>query len=468
MLGNIKFLSIKESLSARLLLFTFCFVLIAEVVIYVPSIANFRENWINQKLAEANIAILVIEAAPDFMVSRLLADELLTSTENYSIVRTFEGAEDFPQALMAADPFEVSEYFDMRNLSWFQSVRDALDTLVNMNRTGYLIEARGTSMGDEPGEIIIVFDEALLCADMLTYSLNIVILSIIISILVAALLYYSLSNLLVRPVKNITDNMIAFRHAPEDMTRQFEPEDREDEIGVVMRELAKMQDDVRKALNQKDHLAKLGGAISNINHDLRNMLSSAQLVSDHLSTIDNPVVQQLAPRFVKAIDRAIRLCEHTLEYGGSQAEELHVRTFNLHNLVDDVTTSLGLFDQSQITLHNKVDKDQKLTGDNDQIFRVLMNICRNAVQAIGESGNIIVKSEQSNDRITIDITDDALGIPEKIKENLFQPFKTGSRGGTGLGLAISKEIITAHGGTLDLLESSPKGSTFRIILPIHH
>ena len=122
----------------------------------------------------------------------------------------------------------------------------------------------------------------------------------------------------------------------------------------------------------------------------------------------------------------------------------------------------------KITLHNKVEKGQKLTADNDQIFRVLMNICRNAVQAIGESGNITVSAEQKDDQITIDITDDALGIPEKIKENLFQPFKTGSRGGTGLGLAISKEIITAHGGALDLLESSPKGSTFRIVLPIHH
>ena len=141
--------------------------------------------------------------------------------------------------------------------------------------------------------------------------------------------------------------MIAFRNAPEDMTRKISSNGREDEIGVVIREMAIMQDDIRKALNQKNHLAKLGGAISNINHDLRNMLSSAQLVSDHLSTIDNPIVQQLAPRFVKAIDRAIRLCEHTLEYGGGQAEELNLSTFDLHNLVEDVTTSLGLFDQSK-------------------------------------------------------------------------------------------------------------------------
>ena len=465
MVRRIKNLSIKNSLSARLLFVTIFFVFIAEIVIYVPSVANFRENWIEQKLAQANIAILVIEAAPDYMVSRMLADQLLVSTENYAITRKID--DENLQMLVTVEPFEISARFDMRELSWLKSVSDAFSTLFNMQRTGYLIEATGDATGDGYTEISIVFDEARLFHDMLIYSRNIVLLTIVISLLVAMLLYYNLSNLLVIPVQKITENMIAFRGAPENPTTRFKPEDRQDEIGVVMRELSKMQDDIRKALNQKNHLAKLGGAISNINHDLRNMLSSAQLVSDHLSTIDNPVVQQLAPRFVKAIARAIRLCENTLQYGGSEAEDLTIRTFNLHNLIDDVSTSLGLLDNNKIKLHNNVSQGQKLKADNDQIFRVLMNICRNAVQAIGESGNITIESSINNDQITIDVSDDALGIPEKIKENLFQPFKTGSRGGTGLGLAISKEIINAHGGKLSLLKSDPEGSIFRIILPLH-
>ncbi|WP_438993832.1 ATP-binding protein [Pseudemcibacter sp.] len=467
MAGILKKISIKESLSARLLLFTICFVLIAEVLIYVPSIANFRENWIEQKIAEANIAILVLEAAPDYIVSRMLTDELLISTENYSIMRRFDDGMD-PQVLRAMEPYNVSARFDIRNVPWTESVRDAFETLIFMNRENYLMEVTGNASGEYGGEIVVVFDEILLCHDMLIYSRNIVLLTIVISLFTAMLVYYSLSNLLVRPVQKITDNMIAFRHAPEDLTKKFIPEDREDEIGLVMQELARMQDDVRKALNQKDHLAKLGGAISNINHDLRNMLSSAQLVSDHLSTIDDPVVQQLAPRFVKAIDRAIRLCENTLQYGGSEVEELNVKTFNLHNLVDDVTTSLGLYENENIKLQNNIATEEKIKADNDQLFRVLMNICRNAVQAIGETGNITINGIVENSQITVDISDDALGIPEKIKENLFQPFKTGSRGGTGLGLAISKEIITAHGGTLDLLKSDASGTTFRIILPLNN
>jgi len=248
MAGILKKISIKESLSARLLLFTICFVLIAEVLIYVPSIANFRENWIEQKIAEANIAILVLEAAPDYIVSRMLTDELLTSTENYSIMRRFDDGMD-PQVLRAMEPYNVSARFDIRNVPWTASVRDAIETLIFMNRENYLMEVTGNASGEYGGEIVVVFDEILLCHDMLIYSRNIVLLTIVISLFTAMLVYYSLSNLLVRPVQKITDNMIAFRHAPEDLTKKFIPEDREDEIGLVMQELARMQDDVRKALN---------------------------------------------------------------------------------------------------------------------------------------------------------------------------------------------------------------------------
>lgn len=464
MTGKIKILSFTESLSTRLLLSTIFFVLIIEIVIYVPSAVNFRETWLNQKLSEANIAIRVIEAAPDYMVSRMLSDELLTSTENYSITRNIDGG--IPRELAVIEPYEISARFDMRDTSWFISVADTFDTLFNMQRKGYLIEVTGPSIDGSNEEIVIVFDQELLCHDIYIYSRNIVLLTIVISLFTAALVYYRLSNLFVRPVQKITDNMISFRRAPEDLTKRFIPEDRADEIGVVMRELAIMQDDIRKALNQKNHLAKLGGAISNINHDLRNMLASVQLVSDHLTTIDNPVVQKLAPRFVKSLDRAIRLCENTLQYGGSEVETPHLHPFNLRTLVSDVATSLGLIDDSKIKIINEIEPNFELTADNDQIFRVIMNICRNAVQAIEEIGNITVTSGQGDKNITIDIADDGPGIPGKIKENLFQPFKTGNKEGTGLGLAISREMVRAHGGTLDLHKSDENGTTFRIKLPL--
>ena len=439
--------------------------LIAEIFIYVPSIANFRKTWIEQKLAEGNIAILVIEAAPDYMVSRMLADELLSSTETYSIVRKLD--EDNQQALFATDEFIISERFDMRNLSAWDSIKDAFTTLARLQETHYIIEVTGFGATSNSEDIMISFNEELLRHDMYIYSRNIVLFTIIISFFTAILLYYSLSNLLVRPVKKITENMIAFRKAPEDLTKTFQPEERFDEIGVVMSELSAMQDDIRKALNQKNHLAKLGSAISNINHDLRNMLASVQLVSDHLSTIDNPIVQKLAPRFVKSLDRAIRLCENTLQYGGGEIETPNIQPVDLHVLIDDVSTSLGLLENSHIRLINKIQPKFEISADNDQIFRVFMNLCRNAIQAIVNAGTITVQSSMEDDKVLIDVIDSGPGIPDKIKDNLFQPFKTGSQGGAGLGLAISREIITAHGGKLELLESNTKGSSFRITLPFN-
>ena len=363
MFGKYKKISIKESLSAKLLLLTVVFILIAEMLIYVPSIATFRKDWLNEKLAEANIAILVIEAAPDYMVSRMLTDELLSSTDTYSISRKI-GNEQLQQ-LSSTQELDIKARYDLRDTSFWSSLKDAFITMSHVQEHVYLIEITGQGRGGTNEEISFVMNEDLLSHDMYVYSRNVGLLTIIISLFTAMLVYYNLSNLLVRPIKKITENMISFRHAPEDLTKSFIPDERQDEIGLVMRELAKMQDEIRKALNQKNHLAQLGGAISNINHDLRNMLASVQLVSDHLATIDNPIVQKLAPRFVKSLDRAIRLCENTLQYGGSTNETPVMLPFNFHILVDDVSTSLGLSDDSGIKFTNDVAQDIIINGDND-------------------------------------------------------------------------------------------------------
>lgn len=461
---NIKNKSINGSLSARLLWLTFVFILSAEILIYVPSIATFREDWLKGKLAEANIAILVVEAAPDYMVSRLLTDELLSATHTYSISRINDDIN--LQLLSSIEELDIKARFDLRDASIWSNIKEAFISMSHIHNHEYLIEVTGQGRGGPDDEIIFIFNEDLLSHDMYIYSRNVGLLTIIISLFTAMLVYYNLSNLLVRPVKKIIDNMISFRAAPEDLTKRINPEDRNDEIGVVMNELANMQDEIRKALNQQNHLAKLGGAISNINHDLRNMLASVQLVSDHLASIDNPIVQKLAPRFVKSLDRAIRLCENTLQYGGSATETPIMLPLNIGQLVDEISISLGLLEDSNIKFINNVAENMIVNADNDQIFRVIMNICRNAVQILKDQGHITVNSRKKDDKLIIDIIDDGPGIPDKIKETLFQPFKSGSQGGVGLGLAISQEIIMAHGGNLELVQTSDKGSVFRFTLPL--
>jgi signal transduction histidine kinase len=262
----------------------------------------------------------------------------------------------------------------------------------------------------------------------------------------------------------MTKSVTAFRAAPENTPIDLSVEGRADEIGIVMRELAAMQNEIRAALIQKKHLAQLGASVSKINHDLRNILSSAQMVSDHLSSVDNPVVQKLAPRFVKAIDRAIRLCENTLKYGKAGVEKPDLTSVNLKHIIEEVCLSLGVTDLGTIHIIPDFPEDFTIRADSDQIFRVFLNLSRNAVQAMKDGGEITFSAQKEDDQTIIDIKDNGPGIPGQIKATLFQPFHGSSNGGAGLGLAISKEILEAHGGTLELVKSDGNGSHFRIVL----
>lgn len=463
-LDKLKIFSGRSSLSARLLLLTIFFVLLAEVLIYIPSIANFRKTWLEDKLSAAHIAVLAIEAAPDYMISEMLTKELLSSADVVAIVQK---RGDSRQLVLATDkPLDVAARYDLRDATYWSLTLDAFKTMFHSHPNEKLIEVTGLTRDDKMDYIQIIFQEELLCHDMLIFSRNVLFLSIIISLITASLLFYTLTCILIRPVKKITDSMVAFRKAPEDYRQQLTPENRQDEIGTVMLELAHMQDQVRKALNQKNHLAKLGEAVSKINHDLRNILASAQLVSDHLQTVDNPVVQKLAPRFVKALDRGIRLCENTLQYGKAESEKPQMNDFALKTVIDDVETSLGIVDHDTLKIINQIPADLMLHADTDQIFRVILNLARNAAQAMGDKGSITFSASREDDQNIIEIRDDGPGIPDKIRQTLFQPFRSSAQGsGSGLGLAISKEIIEAHGGSIELRDTGPQGSTFRLILP---
>ena len=136
--------------------------------------------------------------------------------------------------------------------------------------------------------IEVVLPEAPLRAAMIRYGLNVLGLSVIISMITAALVYFALNGLLVQPMMRITRNMLRFSQNPEDASRIIVPSARQDEIGTAERELAHMQVELTQTLQQKSRLAALGLAVSKISHDLRNMLANAQLISDRLEQPARP------------------------------------------------------------------------------------------------------------------------------------------------------------------------------------
>src|SRR3954469_1906182 len=306
-------LSRRLGLSGKLLLLTIPLVMIAEVLIYVPAIANFCVNRLNDRLAAANTAALVLDAAPSGMVPDSLARQILGSVGARALAMKM-GTQRRLLAVSDMPPM-IHHDIDMRNVSWHRAIIDAFDTLLCADKDVMRVVGPAPMGGDF---LEIVMDEAPLRQAMLRFSFNILLLSLAISAITATLVYLALHYLLVRPMRRITANIMRFRDDPENPARVIAVSRRQDEVGLAERELAGMQRDLASMLQQKNHLAALGLAVSKINHDLRNLLTSAQLFSEGLTSLPDPRVQRFAPKLMRALERAIAFCESTLSYGRAQ------------------------------------------------------------------------------------------------------------------------------------------------------
>jgi hypothetical protein len=320
--------------------------------------------------------------------------------------------------------------------------------------------------------IEIVLDEAPLRKAMLTFSVNILLLSLAISGITATLVFFALHYLLVRPMGRITQNMVTFRADPENPGRIIAESGRGDEIGTAETELAAMQRELASMLHQKNRLAALGLAVSKINHDLRNLLASAQLFSDQLSTLPDPKVQRFAPKLMRALERAIAFCQSTLSYGAAQEPPPERKTLQVEPLIEEVHEALGLGLDVPIRWIVAVERGLTVEADHDQLFRVLVNVARNAVQALEARGardpardQIRITGRREGSVVIIEVSDTGPGVPEKARAHLFQAFQGSARaGGTGLGLAIAAELVRAHGGDIRLVPGTI-GATFSITIP---
>jgi signal transduction histidine kinase len=308
---------------------------------------------------------------------------------------------------------------------------------------------------------------------MLRFSTNILALSLVISAITAALVYLSLHYFFVRPMRRITAHMTEFRQDPENPARVIEPSRRNDEVGVAERELAAMQRDLASMLHQKSRLAALGLAVSKINHDLRNLLASAQLFSDRISDIPDPTVQRFAPKLMRSLERAIAFAQSTLSYGQVKEAPPDRRMIPLEPQVDEVRETLGLVGpDARLRWVSAVERGLMIDADPDQLFRVLVNLTRNAMQALeGRATNepgrdhIRLTGRREGAVVVIEISDTGPGVSEKARAHLFEAFQGSTRpGGSGLGLAIAAELIRAHGGEIRLVDGTI-GATFRVTIP---
>jgi signal transduction histidine kinase len=318
--------------------------------------------------------------------------------------------------------------------------------------------------------------EAPLFAAMVGYAVNILALSVLLSIIVAGFAFITLDRMLVVPIRRLTQSMVRFREQPEDQSRIVEPSGRNDEIGLAEQELEAMQRDLAGTLQQKSRLAALGLAVSKVSHDLRNMLATTQLISDRLSSVQDPTVQRVAPKLVSSLDRAIGFLAQTLVYGRAEEAPPRRDRFPLRLLVEEVIDMVVVQASSRTVLYNDVPAEVVVDADRDQLFRVLMNLVRNATEALDApeepapsppaDGMVRITAWREGSVVMIEARDNGPGVSPRAREHLFEAFRSSARtGGTGLGLAIASELVRAHGGDIRLIAEAARGAVFHISIP---
>jgi signal transduction histidine kinase len=456
-------------LSARLLVLTTLFVALAGVFVLPPTLAAFERNWLLDRVRAAELASLATEVAPDRVVSEKLSAQLLAGAGVETVAIQSRGLRRL--VLQGPRRDEAPYFVDLREQavsSWllapFQTLSAGDDRAVRV-----IAEPR---FREEAEFIEIVAPHAPLKGELRAYLWQLIFTTLFVAGLAGALVFLSLNFFLVRPMQRITRAMERFRADPDDPAAHLDPSGRRDEIGRAEIELDRMQADLRTALASRARLAALGEAVAKINHDLRNMLTSAQMASERLAAVPDPRVAQALPRLERALDRAVRLASDVLAYGKTQEAPPSPVPVDLPRALADAAEEGRLTDRPEGVLFVcDVTSGVQVEADPDQLHRILVNLMRNAREAIEavvppRSGVVRAGWRREGEADVIVLADNGPGLSERARERLFQPFAgSGRPDGAGLGLAIARELVQGHGGELVMAATGPAGSVFEIHLP---
>lgn len=449
-----------DSLAARLFALTLGAILLTEFLIFIPSVSNLRTQWLEERVAAARIAALALDAAPMREVSDELSESLLMKAE---VLAVAEIEDDMHIQLLAPQIPIVGpmRLVDLRGSTAMGRSLAALREYAAPPGEMLVVVAEGSAEGRV---IEIVLPQAPLKTDMVQFAWRVTGLSLIIALVAAVLIYAVLDVFVVRPIKRVTISVEQFSRDPGSWTRRLSPTPRRDEIGRAQNALSGMEKAVADAFRQRAHLAELGSAVAKINHDLRNSLASAQLVSDVLAKSDDPRVKRAAPRLERALERAIELATATLDYGKSAPRSPKLQPVCLRMVLLEAAEEALNGGATQLDI--AVPPDFSFTSDPDHLHRIASNLLRNAAQAMAQAASPEPRIRIMQESGVLVFQDNGPGLPEQARANLFKPFAGSTRAnGTGLGLVIAQELARALGGDLSLMETGETGTAFRLTLP---
>ncbi len=457
-----------HSLSGRLLLLTIFYVMIGEVLIFIPSIGHYHRELLDNHIESAELAVMPFTLPESDKLPETLRTQILQRAGAEAVLLTLADQRFFFQ--VNNEQKTVDHTIDLTKSGVISEMFEGMDCLLTTDDRVLHVIAPTRIKGAR--SIGIVLRERPIRDALVAYAWRVIETGFFVSAFTALLVFLSLFYVFVRPMERISEAMMRFRDNPEDSSRIVAPSSRRDEIGQAERELASMQRDLYGSLQQKTRLAALGAAVARIQHDLRNILANAKLASDRLADIDDPVVKNLTPRLVASLDRAVALATQTLRYGRAEERPPVRKTIALRPLIDEVGQAAIETTASQIKIDfaNTVEDDLQIDADPEQLYRMALNLLRNGAEAVAgrEGAQLAVSAERNGRAVSIFIADNGAGIPAALQAKLFQPFATAARaGGSGLGLAIARDLARLHGGEIVMAATGSKGTQFRIDIPDH-
>jgi signal transduction histidine kinase len=447
--------------------------MLAELVLFLPSATLFRQTYLTERAQQAGHLALALDGVPDYEGSAMLSQKFMEDTDVIMVAIKREGMTQLLLGMPPSDPDATFEAVDLRDARRLPLFRYAVKDFFSDGEGYYRVIS--DPIMDDQGLIEIVLSKASVKTALRDFFERIFWLSLAIAVITGTLIYLALAAMIVRPIQKLASGLADFREDPDKRRGNLKPSARRDEIGQLEREFFDMKQGVRASFRQRERLASLGMAVAKINHDLRNVLTSAQLVSDRIAMDKDERIAGMGERLVRAVDRGVRLCTDVLNYSNAKDEQLEIKEVRIALLIGEIAGDvLGQFGRGPTAINfvNKIPSELSVRVDADHTYRIIHNLFRNAGQALQSMNavdakrQITVSSEVDEGQVKLRITDTGPGLPKRAIDNLFKAFASSSgHGSTGLGLTISKDLATDQGGDLELGYTGETGTEFVLTLP---
>jgi signal transduction histidine kinase len=232
---------------------------------------------------------------------------------------------------------------------------------------------------------------------------------------------------------------------------------------------------IRKAraeLVQAERLATIGKMAAHITHEVRNPLSSIslnlELLEEEMGAEDtDPETTQLVVAIRSEVERLSQIAEQYLS--AAREPKLQLQPERPEDLVRDCHAFMRLeLERAELACELEVEPDlPELQLDEAQLRQALINLLRNAREASPKGGTVrLLVVRDGDDAVCVGVEDEGPGVPEELRQSIFDPFYTTKQRGTGLGLAVTRAIVDAHGGSIACEPRQGGGTRFTIRFPV--